>query len=137
MSQSEASNPLIGTWKLVSFQTEFENGEREDLYEQAAGYLIISHDGRMFAILADSARQANDPPSSLFDRMMAYSGRYRIQGEGSFVTDVDVAWHPSWLGTEQARYYKVEGDTLSIITAPGKHPKYPGLVRGILSWRRE
>lgn len=136
MSQTEAS-PLEGTWKLIAFQIEFENGERRDAYDQASGALIMSSDGRMLAIVTDDARQSSDPPNSLFDRMMAYSGRYHLQGDDSFVTDVDVAWHPSWLGTEQARYFKVEGGTLSIITAPGKHPKYPGLIRGILTWRRE
>ncbi len=137
MSQTEAPNPLVGTWKLTAFQIEFENQERQAAYDQASGSLIMSPDGRMIAIVADNARQSSDPPNALFDRMMAYSGRYRLQGDDCFITDVDVAWHPSWLGTEQSRYFKVEGDTLSIITAPTKHPKYPGLVRGILSWRRE
>lgn len=69
---------------------------------------------------------------------MAYSGRYRVQGDDCFITDVDVAWHPSWLGTEQTRYFKIERDTLWIITAPQRHPKYPGrTVRGVLTWRRE
>ena len=55
-----------------------------------------------------------------------------------FTTDVDVAWHPSWLGTKQTRYFKIEGDMLSIITPPGQHPKYPGrTVRGVLTWKRE
>ena len=48
----------------------------------------------MLAIVADNGRQLNDPPSSLFDRMMAYSGPCHVQGDGSFTTDVDVAWHP-------------------------------------------
>jgi hypothetical protein len=137
MPPTEVPNQLIGTWKLLAFQIEFENGERQDAYDQAAGSLIISADGHMSAIVADSARQPNDPPSSLFDRMMAYSGPCRIQGDDSFTTDVEVAWHPSWLGTEQTRYFKIERDRLSIITAPGQYPKYPGrTVRGVLTWRR-
>jgi hypothetical protein len=39
---------------------------------------------------------------------------------------------------EQTRYFKIEGDMLSIITAPGQHPTYPGrTVRGVLTWKRE
>jgi hypothetical protein len=92
----------------------------------------------MFAILADNARQLNDPPGSLFNRMMAYTGRYRIEGDDAFVVEVDVSWHPSWLGTEQTRYFKIERNMLWIISAPQQHPKHPGrTIRGIITWRRE
>ena len=72
---TDTTHTLIGTWKLVSFQFEFENGERRDAYEKASGYLIITASGRMMTVLADNARELSDTPSSLFDRMMAYSGR--------------------------------------------------------------
>jgi hypothetical protein len=138
MSRAETSNSLVGTWKLEAFQIEFENQERQDAYDKPCGSLIIAPDGRMLAIVADNGRQPNDPSGSLFDRMMAYSGPCHIQGDDSFTTDVDVAWHPAWLGTKQTRYFKIEGDMLSIITAPGQHPKYPGrTVRGVLTWKRE
>jgi hypothetical protein len=133
-----ADSPLVGIWKLVAFQFEFENGERQDAYSNACGSLIITEDGRMFAILADNARQLNDPPSSLFDRMMAYTGRYHIESDDAFVVEVDVSWQPSWLGTDQRRYFKIEGDMLWIISAPQQHPKHPGrTIRGIITWRRE
>ena len=138
MARAETSNSLVGTWKLEAFQIEFENHERQDAYDKPCGSLIITPDGRTLAIVADNGRQLNDHPSSLFDRMMAYSGPCHVQGDGSFTTDVDVAWHPSWLGTKQTRYFKIEGDMLSIITPPGQHPKYPGrTVRGVLTWKRE
>jgi Lipocalin-like domain len=138
MPPTGVSNQLIGTWKLVGFQIEFENQERQNAYDEACGSLIITQDGCMSVIMADSARQSDDPPGSLFDRMLAYSGRYRIQGDDSFTTDVEVAWHTSWLGTEQTRYFKIEGDMLWVISAPVQHPKYPGrTVRGITTWRRE
>ena len=138
MSGAETSNPLVGTWKLVAFQVEFENHERQDAYDKPCGSLIITADGRMLTLLADNGRQPNDPPGSLFDRMMAYSGPCRVQGDDCFTTDVDVAWHPSWLGTKQTRYFKIEGDMLSIITAPTQHPKYPGrTIRGVITWKRE
>jgi hypothetical protein len=136
MSRAETSNPLVGTWRLETAQVEFENHERQDAYDKPCGSLIITADGRMLAILADNGRQPNDPPGSLFDRMI-YSGPCHVQGD-SFTTDVDVAWHPSWLGTKQTRYFKIEGDKLSIISAPTQHPKYPSRTgRGVLTWKRE
>ena len=46
MSGAETSNPLVGTWKLVAFQVEFENLERQDAYDKPCGSLIITADGR-------------------------------------------------------------------------------------------
>src|SRR5262249_27289701 len=51
--------------------------------------------------------------------MMAYTGRYHIEGDDVFAVHVDVSWHPSWLGSKQRRYFKIEGDMLSIVSAPG------------------
>ncbi len=139
MAQSGgAPNRLVGTWKLLSFQFEFEGGERRDAYQQPVGYILITPDGRMMTVLADNARQLGDTPGSLFDHMMAYSGRYRLRGDDRFVVDVDVAWHPSWIGTEQVRYFKIDDETLSIITPPQQHPKFPGqTIRGVITWTRE
>ena len=41
-----------------------------------------------------------------------------MQGDNCFIVTVDVAWHPSWLGTERARYFKIDDGILSIISAP-------------------
>jgi hypothetical protein len=97
---------------------------RRDAYDKACGSLIITPNGPMAAILADDGRQSNDPVAGLFDDI--------------FVVDVDVTWHPSWLGTEQTRFFKIEDDKLSIISAPQTHPKFPGQsVRGVITWRRK
>jgi hypothetical protein len=123
---------------LVAFEFEFEDGEREAAYEDASGSLIITPDGRFAAILADNARREEDPSSSLFNRMMAYTGRYRLQGEKTVVVNVDVAWHPSWLGSKQTRHFTIKEGVLSIISAPQQHPKHPGrTLRRIISWTRE
>jgi Lipocalin-like domain len=132
------ADSLIGSWMLVSFESEFEDGQRQPVYDDAKGSLIITPDGRFVAILADNARREDDQPSVLFDRMMAYTGRYRLQSEDTVVVDVDVAWHPSWLGTKQTRHFTIKDGTLSIISPLQQHPKYPGrTLRGIISWRRE
>ena len=66
------------------------------------------------------------------------TGRYRLQGEDTVVVDVDVAWHPSWVGSKQTRHFIIKDGMLSIISAPVQHPKHAGqLVRGIINWRRE
>ena len=128
----------IGLWRLLSARREdTQTGEVQDLYgPDPIGYLLLAPGGRMMAILTSSARTGNDP-EALFGSMMAYSGTYHVDGD-RWITDVDVAWHPDWLGTKQERFFRIEGDELDIRTAPTQHPAFPGRVAyGILRWRRE
>src|SRR2546430_7770363 len=45
-----------------------------------------------------------------------------------WVTTVDVAWNPVWIGTEQVRFYKLEGDRLIVNTAWAPSPNSPGRI---------
>jgi len=132
------SNPLLGTWKLISFQFAPEDGgERRDVYDaRPLGFLILTE--RRFTTILTAGDLSGDADSAkLFDRMMAYSGAYRVEAD-KIIVSVDVAWHPSWLATEQTRFFKLDGDKLSIISAPQYHPKFPGrLGRGIVAWQRD
>jgi len=47
----------------------------------------------------------------------AYAGTYTADGE-KVVHHVDTSWNGSWTGTDQVRFYKLDGDTLTITTAP-------------------
>jgi hypothetical protein len=72
-----------------------------------------------------------------FRSMTAYSGRYRVEGN-KIVTKVDAAWNESWVGGEQVRYVRFEGDRLHIESPPMPHPNvYGKLVRVIVTWQRE
>jgi hypothetical protein len=140
MTQAVASG-LIGVWRLLSVRVEFlDTGERADIYgPHPSGFLILSDGGRMMAIITAGDRappETEADRAALFDAMMAYTGNYRLEDD-KFITSVDVAWHPSWDGTEQPRFFELEGNSLSIITPQQTHPRYPGRpVRGILIWHR-
>ena len=43
--------------------------------------------------------------------MIAYSGRYRVEGS-TITTKVEVAWNEAWVGGEQVRHIRFEGDKL-------------------------
>ena len=141
MPQSQHS-PLEGIWKLQLIQFEFaDTGERVDVYgPNPSGYLIHTGEGRMMTIITRSDRtlpKEDADGAGLFKAMMAYTGNYRIDGDDKYVTDVDVAWHPAWSGTQQARFFKIDGDSLSITTAQQSHPMFPGRPgRGVLTWDR-
>jgi len=72
-----------------------------------------------------------------FRSAVAYSGRYRVDGN-KFVTKVDVAWNEAWVGTDQERFFRIEGDKLYIESPPTANLNRGGQkVRGILVWERE
>jgi hypothetical protein len=75
--------------------------------------------------------------AALHKSMLAYSGKYRIEGK-DLITTVDVSWNEEWNGTEQRRHFRIEGDKLFIETAPAPSIVYPGQIdfRRIV-WERE
>src|ERR1700751_3856893 len=60
------SSPLLGTWKLQSYTTEYEDGQTvESFGEHPRGYLSYSADCRMYGIVVSEGRRrpANVVPS--------------------------------------------------------------------------
>ncbi len=47
--------------------------------------------------------------------LVAYIGRYRVEGN-QWVTSVQTAWAPEWVGTEQRRTIEINGDYANVIT---------------------
>ena len=83
------------------------------------------------------AGTADAERSALHRSMLAYTGRYRIEGE-DFVTRVDASWNEEWNGTEQRRHFRIDGDKLFIESAPAPSIVFPGKsdFRRIV-WERE
>jgi lipocalin-like protein len=133
------SNPLVGVRRVVAFQFEGDDGKRHNIYDQhPTGFLIVTAEGRMMALVTAGDRPSDASAEVLLNRMTAYSGHYRMQGTDMFVTKVDTAWLPAFLGTEQVRNFTLEGNTLSAFSPPQDHPRFPGKkVRYIAIWERE
>jgi hypothetical protein len=133
---------LFGTWKLISLQfVATDSGECTDMYgDDPLGFILITPDRRMMTVVTSRGRVSTGGESgdaALFRTMMAYSGPFRLEGEDQFITQVEVSWHPAWMGTEQARTFSVGDDLLSITTAEVSHPMFPGRKgRGVLKWQR-
>jgi hypothetical protein len=113
---------LIGTWKLVSYiREEIPSGRTSDVMgPHPSGYLVYGADGRMMVIFVHSDRKkpigavANQAESEeLMKGLVSYMGMYAVKGD-SIVHHVDVSWNEAWTGTDQTRFYKFEGDRLSL-----------------------
>jgi Lipocalin-like domain len=138
-----ASDPraLVGTWKLVSWQVVIEGQPPQDVFgSHPKGYLVLTPEGRSIVLTTAEDRRAGASDAdraALHKSMLAYSGRYRIEGN-DFITHVDVSWNEEWNGTDQRRHFRLDGDKLFIESAPGPSIIYHGKTdfRRIV-WERE
>ena len=96
------ASELTGVWILRSAHLErVDTGEKILSYgDNPRGVLILHEGGRMAAIITPSHQSGGDAPPPR-RKVLAYSGRYRIENGKRFVTDVDIARLPSWVGTSQ------------------------------------
>jgi hypothetical protein len=113
-----------------------EFGEKPD------GYISYLPDGRMHAMLVAGNRvkptgtlPTEEEKAKLFGTMIAYAGTYRIEGE-KIVHGVEVSWNQLWTGSQQTRFFKAEGDTLTITTAVAKSPRDGQEGRTIVVFKR-
>jgi hypothetical protein len=133
---------LIGTWKVLSYVTEFQDGSpsRAMYGQNPTGFIILTAEGRMAGIIEGEGRKAantDEERGALLRSMLAYSGMYRLDGD-KWITKVDVSWNPAWNGTEQVRFYKLDGNRLEVTGAWASTPILPGspMTRGVLLFER-
>ncbi len=120
-AQQPEKVPILGIWRLVSFEREYQaTGEREDTRgKNPTGYIIFTLEERMAVVITNEGRKApnNDQDrAGLFNSLVAYTGRYRVEGDKWIIT-VDVSANPALVGTEQTRTFRVTGDRLQEMTA--------------------
>ncbi len=133
----------IGTWRLLAFELEIEGRaeRRHPMGPNPRGRLVLTPDGFMIGLIVAGDRTAGRDDAALaalFRTMLAYTGRYRLDGD-RFVTTVDASWNEAWTGTEQVRTFVLDGDRLDIVSPWEPHPLKPEapVARGILRWVRE
>src|SRR3954454_7819369 len=111
---------LVGVWKLQTYDYEFQDtGERTTPFgTHPNGIGIFTADGRTMGILTAENRKVPKTDADrveAFRSLVAYSGKYRLEGD-RWITTVDITWNEAWMGTEQVRFYQVQGDTLTVTT---------------------
>jgi hypothetical protein len=139
----QAHHPLVGTWKLTAFNGEDQaTGEQRPMFgSRPSGRMMLLDNGYMSAILTGGERAAANTDAErlqLFNTLISYSGRYTVRDDGSFVTEVDVAWNATWVGTSQTRFCRLDGDRLHVVSAWAPSPFDPKVQwRALLEWERE
>jgi hypothetical protein len=128
-------NQFIGTWKLISAEVRSEDGQIAYPYGQnATGYIMYNPDGYM-SVAIMKANRANfssqditggttEEKASAAETYVSYAGKYEIR-ENTVIHHLDVSLFPNWINTDQERFFKFEGNRLTLSTGPflilGKH----------------
>ena len=135
-------SPVVGTWRLVSFEREYQaGGEREyPMGKAPTGYILFLPEGRMAVIITGEGRTApttDQDRAGLLNSLVAYTGRYRVDGD-KWITTLDVSANPAWVGTEQTRSFKIDGNRLQESTALMQFAAKPekGMVRYVITYEK-
>jgi hypothetical protein len=131
--------PIVGTWRLVSFEREYQaGGEREyPMGKAPTGYILFLPEGRMTVVITGEGRTApttDQDRAGLYNTLVAYTGRYRVEGD-KWITTLDVSANPAWVGTEQTRTFRVVGDRLQEMTAWAARPD-SRMARAVITYER-
>jgi hypothetical protein len=128
--KQQSQNPLVGTWKLLSFESQSAAGEISHPFgEQAHGLLMYDSHGRMSVVLmradrpafvsGDPARGTPEEIKAAFEGFNAYSGTYNIDKKRGTVTHhVEANSFPNWVGTDQQRFFTLSGRRLTLRAPP-------------------
>jgi hypothetical protein len=119
---------FVGTWRLASAETF--DGEGRPILTYDTGILQYTASGRMSAQLYRNdrpkfARQewfagSDQEIRSAFVGYIAYFGTFDLDEAARMVIHrVQGSFFPNWEGGEQRRYYRFDGNRLSLSTTPG------------------
>ena len=137
----DAAKHLVGSWTLRSWTIQIVGGElMEPFGPNPKGRAVFTPDQHVAFIIVAANRKPptnNDESAALLKSLLAYTGKFKIEGD-KFTTKVDISWNELLTGQDQVRFFKIEGDRLSLRTAEQVSAVYPGKkVIGTLTWQRE
>lgn len=123
---------FAGTWRLKDSYAESDGVKRAfPLGEGTKGLIMYDSIGHMSAQLMSaervkfSARVPSDIPleeiSRAYNEYTSYFGTYTLDvAAGTIVHHVEGALAPQWIGGDQLRYFKFNGELLVLTTPPMK-----------------
>lgn len=119
-----ASNPLIGTWRLLSYEQRDSSGDISRPFgENPAGYLFYGADGYMSVSIMPMGRPnflstkigagTTEEKIAAFDTYTSYCGTYEIKGD-TVTHHIELSLYPNWSGLDQQRRFELSGDQLTL-----------------------
>ena len=121
---------FAGSWRLVSAEGHSTDGSvTYDWGKQPLGRAMFDTGGRLSLHLvdpdrpdfesADFLRPTADELSKAFNGYFGYFGSCTVDPDQKTVTfHIEGAAYPNYIGSDQVRYYEIEGNTLVLRTPP-------------------
>jgi len=124
-----AAETLQGRWKLIAAEDLRADGSvaRYPWGRHPAGSIVVEGGACYLQIMssdvpvfADRTQPVRDQmKAALLSTYIAYSGPCRInEDEGSVTLEVEAAWRPDYVGTQQKRFFRFEAGKLLFGPAP-------------------
>jgi hypothetical protein len=137
----DTAGQLAGSWKLRSWTIQIIGGEATEPFgPNPQGRAIFAADGYVTFVIVGANRKpatSNEESAALLKSLLAYSGKFTIEGD-KFTTKVDIAGNELFTGQDQVRFFKLDGDKLTLRTPEQVSSVFPGKrVIGSLTWERE
>lgn len=115
---------LIGSWRLVSYETTDPAGRRGRPYGNAVGRISYDAEGHMAGQVMRPQRapvESGDGGAAqlrgAYFGYIAYFGTYDVAPDGrSVVHHVEGSLNPAWVGGDQVRRLRFEGERLVLST---------------------
>lgn len=135
------SERLVGSWRLVSYETRDRSGRQGTPYADAVGRLSYDDRGNMAGqvMRPDRARVEvgignAQTVRAAYIGYIAYFGSYEVAADGtSVVHRVEGALNPEWVGGRQERKLRFDGERL-VLSADVR--KNGDVVTHTLTWER-
>src|SRR3982750_587314 len=132
---------LIGNWRLISYETTEKGGRRGKPYGEAVGRLSYDERGNMAGQVMRPDRNRVELGEGNAQQVraaylgyIAYFGTYEVAPDHqSVVHHVHGALNPAWVGGDQVRRMRFDGDRL-VLSA--EVSKAGDTVTHVLTWER-
>ena len=144
---SENAPPIVGAWKLISFEIRTTDGGLTYPFGKSAhGSIIYTGSGRFSAQVmrpdrprfasGDQLKGTADEIKSNYEGFLSYFGSYEFDAQGSFIIHhVEGSLFPNWEGGPQKRFFELKGNRLKLSTPPTLWGG-GGEIVGVLVWER-
>lgn len=124
-----AAQSIEGRWKLLAAEDLRADGSvaRYPWGRNPIGSIVVDRGWCYVQIMSSDVPAFAAGPTAIGEQMsaallstyIAYSGACTIdEKEGSVTLKVDAAWRPSYMGTEQKRFFRIEGKKMFFGPAP-------------------
>jgi hypothetical protein len=127
---SAAADTIQGRWKLVAAEDLRPDGSvaRYPWGRNPVGSIVVAGGSCYLQIMSSDVPSFSEGPrpageqmkAALLTTYIAYSGPCTIdEAKGSVTLEVEAAWRPDYVGTEQTRFFRFENGRMFFGPAPG------------------